>query len=476
MSHQPPAPRIDPATEPVSLWAAVRASFRGASYDFTQGSLPRAIVVLAIPMVLEMLMQAVFGVVDIFFVGQLGAEALAAVGLTESLLVLVLAVGMGLSMAGTALVARRIGEGQAEAAGLAALHVFLVGALVAVPISVGGAVFAPDLLRLLGASPAVVEVGTGYCAVLYGTSATVLFLFIINAVLRGAGDAVLAMRALWIANGVNIVLDPLLIFGWWIFPAWGVTGAAWATAIGRGLGVAYQIWVLATGKTRVPFPSWRFRPDRRLLRRIASVSLPGIVQYLVSTASWLALFRILSRFGSDALAGYTIAIRVLVFALLPSWGMGNAAATLVGQNLGARQPDRAERSVWLTSLANMVFLGLVAIGLLLFSEPLARVFTKDPAVVAYSVDCMRIVSYSYVFFGFGMVTVQAFNGAGDTRTPTWINVVAGWLLQIPLAWGLAVTLGWGATGVFAAIAIAQALLALISVAVFRLGYWKLKNV
>ncbi|NBC19327.1 MAG: MATE family efflux transporter [Bacteroidetes bacterium] len=454
-----------------SLWSALRASFRGEAYDVTTGSLPRAITILAIPMVLEMLMQAVFGVVDIFFVGRLGADAIAAVGLTESLLILVLALGMGLSMAGTALVARRIGEQDPEAAGRAALHVFLAGGLVAVPVSILGVLFAPQMLALMGATPSVIATGAGYCAVTFGASATILFLFMINAVFRGAGDAVLAMRALWIANGINIVLDPMLIFGIGPFPELGVTGAAVATAIGRGLGIAYQVHVLLGGRTRIAFPE-AFRPDLRLMRRILNVSLPGMLQYLIGTASWLGLYRIVALFGSDAVAGYTVALRVLVFALLPSWGMGNAAATIVGQNLGAGQPDRAERGVWLTSFTNMGFLGLVMVGLLLFAEPLTLVFTTAPAVVEQSVQCMRIVSASYLFFAFGMVTVQAFNGAGDTRTPTWINFVAHWLIQIPLAWALAVPFGWDATGVYAAIAIAQSALALISVSVFRLGYWK----
>jgi putative MATE family efflux protein len=468
------APPVQPG-ESRSLWAALRASFRGEPYDVTTGSLPRAITILAIPMVLEMLMQAIFGVVDIFFVGRLGAAAIAAVGLTESLLILVLALGMGLSMAGTAMVARRMGEKDPVAAGRAALHVFLAGGLVAVPVSILGVLFAPSLLSLMGASPEVVATGAGYCAVTFGACATILFLFMINAVFRGAGDAVLAMRALWIANGINIVLDPLLIFGIGPFPELGVTGAAVATAIGRGLGIAYQVHVLLGGRTRIAFPE-AFRPDLRLMRRILHVSVPGMLQYLIGTASWLGLYRIVALFGSEAVAGYTVALRVLIFALLPSWGMGNAAATIVGQNLGAQQPDRAERGVWLTSFTNMGFLGVVMIGLLLFAEPLTRVFTADPAVVRQSVLCMRIVSTSYLFFAVGMVTVQAFNGAGDTRTPTWINLVAHWLIQIPLAWVLAVPLGWEATGVYTAIAIAQSALAVISVSVFRRGYWKGKVV
>ena len=465
----------EPAPPP-SFWAALRATFRGASLDYTTLSLGRAIALLAVPMVLEMLMQSVFGVADIFFVGKLGADAVAAVGLTESLLVLVLAVGMGLGMAATALVARRIGEKDAQGAGVAAAQALLAGAVVAVPIAVGGAAFAPELLALMGASPRVIATGAGYCAIIFGSNATILFLFLINAVFRGAGDAVLAMKALWLANLLNIALDPLLIFGWGPIPALGVTGAAVATAIGRGLGVAYQLSVLVRGTGRVPFGREQLRVDPGTLRRLLRISGPGMLQYLVGTASWLVVFRIIAAFGSNALAGYTIAIRVLIFALLPSWGMGSAAATLVGQNLGAGRPDRAERSVWITSFANMLFLGLVAVGLLLYAEPLIRLFTEAPAVIAIGADCLRIVSYTYVLFAFGMVIVQAFNGAGDTTTPTWINLVSHWLLQLPLAYALAHLAGMGASGIFTAIAVAQAALALISIAVFRRGTWKLKAI
>ncbi len=438
--------------------------------------LGRAIVLLAIPMVLEMLMQSVFGVVDIFFVGRLGADAVAAVGMTDSLLVLVLAVGMGLSMAATALVARRIGEKDAHGAGVAAFQALIAGAVVSVPISLAGIFFAPEMLALMGASAGVIETGSIYCAILFGTNAVIVFLFLINAIFRGAGDAVLAMKALWLANLLNIALDPVLIFGWGPFPEMGVTGAAVATSIGRGLGVAYQVYVLVRGNGRIRFLRAHLRLDLDVMRRVVRVAMPGVVQYLIGTASWLALFRILAAFGSDALAGYTIGVRILIFALLPSWGMGNAAATLVGQNLGARQPDRAERSVWMASFINMVFLGVVAVGMIVYAVPLIRLFTDEPAVIRFGVDCLRIISYTYVFFAFGLVIVQAFNGAGDTTTPTWINLVSHWALQIPLAYVLSHPVGMGAVGVFTAVAIAQAVLALISVVLFRRGRWKLKAI
>lgn len=458
------------------FWKDVLAVFRGAHKDYTSGSIGRAIALLAIPMVLEMMMQSVFEVADIFFVGKLGAEAVAAVGLTGSLLILVLAVGIGLSMATTALVARRIGEKDADGAGVAAFQAFLLGGALSIPIAIGGIVFAPELLGLMGASEGVIETGAVYMAVVFGTNATILFLFLINAVFRGAGDAVLAMKALWIANILNVVLDPVLIFGWGPFPEMGVAGAAVATAVGRGVGVSYQVYLLVRGKSRVRLQAEQLRLMRGVMQRLLRISGPGIVQYIVGTASWMVLFRFMSAFGDQAVAGYTIAIRVLVFALLPSWGMGNAAATLVGQNLGASKPDRAERSVWITSFSNAVFLGLVAVCMFLFAEPLVGFFTDEAVVIDYGKQCLRIVSYTYVMFAFGMVTVQAFNGAGDTTTPTWINLVCYWMVQIPLAYVLAHPVGWAASGIFVAIAISQAVLALVSIAIFRKGYWKTKAI
>ena len=464
------------ASEPPSFWEEVRTVFKGGHKDYTSGGIGRAIVLLAIPMVLEMLMQSVFELVDAYFVGQLGADALAAVGVAGSLLILVLAVGFALSMAVTATVARRIGEKDEEGAGVASFQALVLGLVISIPVSLLGIFFAPEMLRLMATPESVIEVGTGYTAVLFGTNAVIMFLFLINAIFRGAGDAVLAMKVLAVANALNIILDPLLIFGWGPFPEMGVTGAAVATSIGRGLGIGYQIYLLVGGKSRIHLRVEQARIVVDVMKRLIRISGPAVLQYLIGTASWLALFRIINTFGEAAAAGYTVAIRILIFALLPSWGMGNAAATLVGQNLGAGKPDRAERSVWISSYSNAVFLGIVAVCMYIFAEPLMAFFTDDAKVIEIGMDCLRIVSYTYVLFAFGMVTVQAFNGAGDTTTPTWINFVSYWLVQIPVAYVLAHPVGWEASGVFAAVAVAQAALALISVWIFRLGYWKKKAI
>ncbi len=464
------------AQEHPPFWEEVRTVFKGGHKDYTSGSIGRAIVLLAIPMVLEMLMQSVFELVDAYFVGQLGADALAAVGVAGSLLILVLTVGFALSMATTAMVARRIGEKDEEGARVAAFQGLVAGAALSIPISLLGIFFAADMLRLLSTPESAVEVGTGYTAVLFGTNAVIMFLFLINAIFRGAGDAVLAMKALAVANCFNIILDPLLIFGWGPFPEMGVTGAAVATSIGRGLGVAFQVYILVSGKSRIHLHLKQARVVFEVMWRLIRISGPAVLQYFIGTASWLVLFTIINKFGEAAAAGYTVAIRILIFALLPSWGMGNAAATLVGQNLGAGKPDRAERSVWITSFSNMVFLGIVAVCMYVFAEPLIALFSDDPEVIKIGMDCLRIISYTYVLFAFGIVTVQAFNGAGDTTTPTWINFISYWLLQIPLAYVLALPVGWEASGVFAAGAISQAVLAIISVWIFRLGYWKKKAI
>ncbi|MBI3667030.1 MAG: MATE family efflux transporter, partial [Acidobacteria bacterium] len=411
-------------------------------------------------------------VVDVFFVARLGADAVATVGLTESLLTLIFAVAMGLSMATTAYVARRIGEKDPQGASVAAVQSILIGIVLSLLIGAVCAVFAPQLLRLMGASPDVVRVGSGFTAVLLGGTATVLLLFLNNAIFRGAGDAVIAMRALWLANIINIILEPCLIFGWGPFPKWGLTGAAIGTTIGRGTGVVYQLWVLLGGRSRVVVRRQHLRLAPAVLLRLIRVSLSGIVQFFIGMASWLGLVRIIALFGSSALAGYTIAVRILVFALLPAWGMSNAAATLVGQNLGAKKPDRAERSVWLTAFYNMLFLGGVAVLFILFAGPLIRLFTTDPAVVPIGVACLRFISYGYVFYAYGMVMVQAFNGAGDTTTPMTINLFCYWLWEIPLAYGLAMWARLGVNGVFLAITIAESTIAVVGVLAFRRGRWK----
>ncbi|MES1244191.1 MAG: MATE family efflux transporter [Acidobacteriota bacterium] len=459
-----------------SFWRAVRDSLRGVEQDYTRLPMGRAILLLAIPMVLEMIMESLFAVVDIFWVSHLGPDAVAAVGLTESFLTLVAAVSIGLSMGTTAMVSRRVGEGDLEGAADTAVQAIGVALLTGLAVGVAGALLAPDLLRLMGASPSVIAGGRGYTAILLGGCGTMVLLYLINAVFRGAGDPAISMRCLWLANLLNILLGPFFIFGWGPFPRLGVAGAAVATTIGRGCGVLYQLYALRRHQGRVEIRRRHLRLQPGVMTRLLRISGPGIVQFLIATASWLALVRIISLFGSDALAGYTISIRVLIFAIMPSWGLCNAAATLVGQNLGAGRPDRAERSVWQTGLYNMVFMALVTVFFLIWGEAVIGFFTSDPAVLRFGVQCMRIVSYGYIFYAWGMVMVQAFNGAGDTWTPTVINLLCYWVLQIPLAWALARPLGFGTAGVFWAIFTAESILAIAGMLVFRRGRWKTRRV
>jgi putative MATE family efflux protein len=450
----------------------VRASIGGAHNDYTRAGLGRAILLLSIPMVLEMSMQSLFGVVDVFFVGKLGAGAVAVVGMTDSLLTLIFAVAIGLSMGTTAMVARRVGEGDRHAAAVAAVQAIGLGVLISLPLGALGWLASRPLLRLMGAAPELIDGGSTFTSIILGANLVVMLLFLINAIFRGAGEPAFSMRALWIANGINMLLDPLLIFGWGPVPALGLTGAALATTTGRAAGVVYQLYRLGGGRGRVTLRLADLRPAPAVLARLLRVSAIGVLQFLISTASYLGLIRIVATFGEAALAGYTIAVRVIVFVLLPAWGVGNAAATLVGQNLGAGDPRRAERAVWITGFVNMIFLGLVAVGFVFLAEPMIRVFSGDDTVVGHAVTCLRVVSASYVFWAYGMVMMMAFNGAGDTTTPTWINLLVFWLLQIPLAYGLAVPGGYGPRGVFVAIAVAQTALALVSIAVFRRGGWK----
>jgi putative MATE family efflux protein len=458
-----------------SWWAAVREAVAGSEQDYTEGPLGRAVLLLAVPMVLEMSMESLFGILDVFWVGRLGPDAVAIVGVTEALLTLVFAVALGLSLSTTAAVARRIGEKDPEAAAVTAVQAIVLGVAVAVPTGVVGLVWPRELLTLMGMPRDVVEANWTYTAWMLGGNATILLLFLINAIFRGAGDATIAMRSLWLANGVNIVLDPCLIFGLGPFPELGIAGAAIGTTVGRAAGVVYQLRALAKGG-RVTVERRHLRVDAEVILRLLRVSLGGIVQFLIATASWLGLVRILTPFGAAALAGYTIAIRIVVVFILPSWGLCNAAATLVGQNLGAGKPDRAERSVWLTGLYNMGFLALVGVTFIVFAEPLVGFFTADAAVRAAGADCLRIISYGYAAYAWGMVMVQAFNGAGDTLTPTWINFFCYWLFQIPMAWVLATALGQGPTGVYWAITIAESVIAVVAIVFFRRGAWKTRTV
>jgi putative MATE family efflux protein len=455
-----------------SVFEAVGEALRGVQHDYTRGSLGRAIILLAVPMVLEMAMESVFALCDVYFVSRLGDAAVATVGYTESMLTISYALAVGFSMATTALVARRIGEKNPEGAVRAGAQAVVIGVLVGVGTGIPCAIFARDLLYLMGAEPAVIAGGGPYTAILLGTNIVIMLLFLNNAVFRGAGDAVLAMRTLWLANGINLVLDPCLIFGLGPFPELGVTGAAVATSIGRGGGVLYQFWMLRRGRGRLALrgPACRFQP--RVLLELLRLSIGGVGQYLIATASWVALMRIVSPFGKSAVAGYTIAIRIVLFTLLPAWGLSNAATTLVGQNLGAREPQRAERSVWLTGWFNFAFLGLVQVVFLTSNRTLVAFFTDNPITLRHGADALRIMSYGYGFYAWGMVVVHGFNGAGDTMTPTRINLVCFWCFQIPLAWTLAHHLGYGPPGVFWSIAIAESVLAVAAVLIFRRGRWK----
>ena len=458
------------------FWDTVREALRGSHHDYTAGPIGRAIILLAIPMVMEMVMESVFAVVDVFWVAHLGPNAVATVGLTESMLALVYTAAMGLSIGVMAMVARRIGEKNPAGAAEAATQGIALGVIVAAAFGVLGAIFAPRLLGVMGAPPAVIAIGSGYTRVMLGGNMVIVLLFLINATFRGAGDAAIAMRVLWLANWINIVLGPCLIFGLGPFPELGVKGAAIATTIGRGTGVLYQVYQLMRRDGRIVIHRDQLRLRPAVMRTLLRLSGSGTFQVLVGTASWIGLMRIVSTFGAQAVAGYTIGIRILIFALLPSWGLANAAATMVGQGLGAGKPERAERAVWIAGVYNMVFLGMVGLVFVLLAAPIVRLFTTDPGVAPVAAACLRIVSYGYVFYAWGMVLTQSFNGAGDTWTPTWLNLFCFWFWEIPVAYALAVHFGLGPRGVFVAITIAFSTLAVVSAILFRRGRWKLRSV
>jgi putative MATE family efflux protein len=475
------APAMTPETEDVPLasvappegfWTLVREALRGERQDYTRLTLRRAILLLAVPMVLEMVMESVFAVADIFWVSKLGADAVATVALTESMLIIIYAFAMGLSMGAAAVVARRIGEKDPQGAARATVQAIVLGLGLAAVVGLVGGLLGPRLLEIMGGSPQVIAIGGRFTRTMLGGSVTVILLFLINATFRGAGDATISMRTLWLANGINIVLGPFLVFGWGPFPRLGVTGAAVATTIGRGVGVLYQLRALRAGRGHLAVRRQHLRLDPTVMSTIVRLSGTAIFQSFIQTTSWVGLMRIIAGFGSAALAGYGIAIRVVLFALLPSWGMANAAATLVGQNLGARQPEEAERAVWRASLYNLVFLGGTGLLFVVFGEAIVRGFTTDPQVVRYGSNALRIVSAGFLFYAYGMVVTQAFNGAGDTRTPTLINLVCFWFAEIPLAWVLARPLGFGPTGVFVSITLAFSAVAVVSVILFRRGRWK----
>lgn len=459
-----------------TIWKDIVESIKGTKQDFTGVALGRGILLLAIPMVLEMVMESIFAIVDIFFVSKVGPDAVAAVGITESIETIIYSAAAGLGTATTALVSRRIGEKNPEGASVAAVQAIVAALIVSLCFAVPGVIFASDLLRMMGASSGVIEIGHGYTAVIMGSNVIVVLLFIINAVFRSAGDAAVSMRVLWLANILNIILDPCLIFGLGPFPQLGVKGAAIATAIGRGTAVVYQFYLLFRGKGRVKLITTRLKLDFKVMKSLLRLSLGGMGQSIIATSSWIGMVRIIAVFGSQVLAGYTIAMRIVMFSLLPSWGLSNSATTLVGQNLGAKKPDRAERAVWLTGFINTVMLGLLAVFFIVFPAFFIRLFIADPAVIANGAVCLRIISYGYLFYAFGMVIVQAFNGAGDTMTPTIINFFCYWLLEIPLAWLLAIPLGMEANGVYIAIVAAESMLTIIGIIVFRRGRWKTRVV
>jgi len=459
-----------------SLWSSLVEAVRGSHQDYTSVNLNRAIFLLAVPMVLEMVLESLFAVVDVAWVGRLGANAVATVGLTESMLSLVFAVGMGLSLSTTAMVARRIGEKDPEGAAVAAVQAIVLGVIVSVAIGVPCALFAPNLLRLMGATPEIVSVGSGYTRICLGGSCAVLLLFLNNAIFRGAGDAAIAMRLLWVSNIINLILDPCLIFGLGPFPKLGVTGTALATFSGRSIGVLYQFYRLLKGTERIRVLVSQIRIRLDVLWRLVRVSLTGILQFAIAHTSWIGLVRIVSTFGAAALAGYTIAIRVVIFAILPSWGLSNAAATLVGQNLGANEPDRAEKAVWRTGFYNMIFLGAIGVLFVLFAQPIVRFFISDESVVPLGVSCLRIISCGNIGYAYGMVMLQAFNGAGDTITPTIVNFFGFWILEIPLAYGLAVPLHMQSNGAYWAIVVAEGAIAGASALLFKRGKWKVQKI
>ncbi|MGA2038943.1 MAG: MATE family efflux transporter [Bryobacteraceae bacterium] len=454
----------------------LREALAGSNQDFTEGSLSSGIALLAIPTMLEMAMESTFSVVDAFWVARLGADSLATVGLTEGLVVLVFSIALGLGMAATSTVARRIGEKDREGAASAAGQAIVCGTVVGIATGIAGVFLAARLLGLMGAPASVLHTGSRYASIVLGGNVAIVLLFLINGVFRGSGDAAAAMRTLWLANLINIALDPCFIYGFAFFPRMGVTGAAVATTIGRSIGVAYQLAVLFRGKSRVRLALRHVRPDWPVMGRLLRVGSPAMLQYFISTASWVSLARINARFGSAAIAGYTLALRIILFALMPSWGIASAAATLVGQNLGARKPERAERAVWTAGVYNMVFLAGVAVCFFGAARQLVGLFTADAAVAPVAVTCLRYVSLGYPFYAWGMIMEQAFNGAGDTATPTWMNFFCYWLLQIPLAWVLAEWAGLGPRGVYLAICIAESVLAVVGIVWFRRGKWKLARV
>ena len=459
-----------------NLFSDFLIAVQGKEKDFTSGSIKRAIFMLSVPMILEMVMESLFAVVDVFFVSKVSVDAVAVVGLTESVFTLLYAVAMGLSMGATAMISRRIGERNAEGAGKAAGQILMLTVSLSAVIALTGLFYSEEILILMGATPELAAKGKSYTQWMLGGNITVMLLFIINAIFRGAGDASLAMRVLWISNGINLILDPCLIMGWGFFPELGLEGAAIATNIGRGTGVLFQIYALLSSRSVINLALRDFLFEKNIIVRLIKLSSGGTFQFLIGSASWVFMVRIISEFGSDAVAGYTIAFRIIIFTILPSWGVANAAATLVGQNLGANNPDKAEEAVWIAAFYNMLFLTAISLLFFIKAEDFVNIFTTVPNVVQEATLSLKIICCGYIFFAYGMVVSQSFNGAGDTLTPTLINFICYWLIQIPLAWITAVNFGFEGSGVYFSIAFSLSILAIISVVLFKRGKWKTVNV
>ncbi len=459
-------------TKRKSIFSFIKQSLSSEHQDFTTGSIRKAVFLLAIPMILEMALESVFAVVDIFFVSKLGSYATSTIGLTESVITIVYSIAIGLSMAATAMVARRVGEKNYEEASRSGAQAIMLAISITIIISILGVIYAEEILSIMGGSEEIVQRGAGYTRIMMASSIIIMLLFMINGVFRGAGNAAIAMKSLWIANICNIILCPVLINGYGPFPELGLEGAAIATTIGRGIGVIYQVYHLLNDKGIIRMKRKHFLPQWDIQKSLINVASTASLQFIIASASWMFLIKIISRFGDDVIAGYTIAIRLIVFFILPAWGLSNAAATLVGQNLGAQQPERAEKSVWKVAKYNAAFMAFVSLLFLVGAELFVRFITSDENVIPVAVEALRIVSLGYIFYGVGMVMMNAFNGAGDTRTPTWINLFGFWAFQIPLAYWLSVMLNMGPTGVFIAIITAETAISIAAVILFRKGKWK----
>jgi putative MATE family efflux protein len=459
-----------------SIFNEIIESIKGAEQDFTRMKLRRAVILLAIPMVMEMIMESLFALFDIIFVSKLGAEATAAVGITESLMTIIYSVGMGLAMAATGIVSRRIGEKKKKEASGSAFQSIFLGLLVSVPFFVLGSFFSKDILKLMGASQGVISNGFAYTSIMLGSNVIIILLFINNAIFRSAGDAMISMLVMIFANLINIVLDPCLIFGIGPFPEMGVTGAGIATCTGRTLGVLVQFYMFSRKNRKIYIDRHSIGIDCKIIKKLLKLSMGGIGQFLIATTSWVGLYRIMTEFGDNVVAGYTVAIRIVIFSLLPALGLSNAASTLVGQNLGAKKPERAEKSVWTISVVNMLFLFVIGVIFYFASTDIVSVITPVEQIRVVGILCLKILSFGYVFYALGMVTLQAFNGAGDTYTPTLLNFICFWLIEIPLAYLIAVQIGMNEEGVFLAIVIAESSLGILGLLAFRRGKWKLREV